>query len=255
VVNEQQPSWWKSLPGILTAATGFVAALSGLVAGLNQLGVFRREEPPSQVVATAPAARESTAAPTEPLVSSGASSTASSEARDSAGVTTAPGRIAPAQPRLAAPSSAPAPSPVRTPSAAPARSTADTTTIDTTVTASTGAAQSRLAKGTALELTVPLRSCAPAQGARRVSARLAAAVKSGGEVLFPANTTALLRLQRGGSREAPQVRLDSLVRQDVALAVPPSNIRFRGDAVDGLCLRAHSRMTVTLGAAVTLRRR
>src|SRR5215213_795297 len=81
MANEQPPSWWKSLPGILTAATGFVAAMSGLVAGLNQLGVFRREEPPPQVVGTAPAARESTSQEMEPLVSSGASSTAGAEAR------------------------------------------------------------------------------------------------------------------------------------------------------------------------------
>jgi len=255
VADEQQPSWWKSLPGILTAATGFVAAMSGLVAGLNQLGVFRREEPPPQAVSTAAVARESTPEETEPLVSSGASSTASSEERDSGGLTATSGRVAPAQPRLALPS-APAPSPARAPvSPPPSGKAADTTATDTTGTASTAPAQQRLAKGTVLELTVPLRACAPSQGARRVSARLAAAVRSGGEIALPANTTAVLRLQRGGSREMPQVRLDSLVREDLALAVPPSNIRFRGDAVDGSCLRAHSRMTVTLGAAVTLRRR
>ena len=60
MADEQKPSRWKSLPGVLTAATGFVAALSGLVAGLNQLGVFRREPPAAQAVSAAPAPRGST---------------------------------------------------------------------------------------------------------------------------------------------------------------------------------------------------
>ena len=249
MADEQHPSWWKSLPGILTAATGFVAALSGLVAGLNQLGVFRRDEPPAQVVGTAPVARESTPEEVGPQVASGASSTADSVAADAEGPASVPNQVESVQPRLPSSSvgpGAPSAGPMaRPPAAAPASPPA----------AAPASPPSRLAKGTVLELTVPLRSCAPAQGARRVSARLAAGVKSGGEILLPANTTAVLRLQRGGSREALQVRLDSLVRQDLALAVPPSNIRLRGDAADGLCLRAHSRMTVTLGAAVTLRRR
>jgi hypothetical protein len=211
MANEQKPSWWNSVPGMLTAATGFVAALSGLVAGLNQLGMFRREEPAPQVVATAPAPPAST--PVEPA--------------------------APAAGKSAS-STAPAPAPAPKPRAA---------------TADSGAAAPRqLPKGTALELTVPLRTCAPAKGTRRVSARLAAPVTVNGDTLLPANTTAVLRLQLSGSRAALQVRLDSLVRQDMALAAPRSDVRLRGDAVNGACLRAHARLTVTLAAAVPLGR-
>ena len=54
MADEQKHPWYKSVPGVLTAATGFVAALSGLVAGLNQLGVFKREPAPVTVVAPAP---------------------------------------------------------------------------------------------------------------------------------------------------------------------------------------------------------
>jgi len=47
VADEPKQPWLKSIPGVLTAATGFIAALSGLVAGLNQLGVFQREPAPA----------------------------------------------------------------------------------------------------------------------------------------------------------------------------------------------------------------
>ncbi|HET6576991.1 MAG TPA: hypothetical protein VFG66_01630 [Gemmatimonadales bacterium] len=220
MASEEKPSWWKSVPGILTAATGFVAALSGLVAGLNQLGAFRRPEPAPQVVATAPAPPESTSE--EP---------ATPEAE----------KPAPSTARPPAPATAPKP---RTGTAPSPAATTD----------SAAAAPRQLPKGTALELTVPARACAPAKGARRVAARLAAPVTVNGDTLLPASTTAVLRVQRSGSR-APQVRLDSLVGRGIALAVSRSDVRLRGDAVDGSCLRARARMTVTLSAAVPLRRR
>ena len=214
MADEQRPSWWKSLPGILTAATGFVAALSGLVAGLNQLGAFRQEQPAPQVVSAAPAPRESTPdKPAAPAADGGASSTARPTA-PAAGRPVAPPAVTP---------------PVSTPA--------------------------RLPKGTALELAVPGRTCAPASDAERFTARLVTPVKVGGTTVLPANTTAILHLRRAGSPAAPQVRLDSLVRQDMALAMPPSDVRLRRGATSGACLRANARITVTLGAAVTLRRR
>jgi hypothetical protein len=112
-----------------------------------------------------------------------------------------------------------------------------------------------LPKGVALELTLPSRACAPAQATRRVPARLAAPVVASGDTLLPANTTAVLRLQRSGPRAAPQVRLDSLVVHGDAFPVSRADVRLRGDAVDGSCLRARARMTVTLSTAVPLRRR
>jgi hypothetical protein len=221
MADEEKPSWWKSVPGLLTAATGFVAALSGLVAGLNQVGVFRREAPAPQVVATAPAPPAS--APDAPTADKPAPSTT--------------GRPAPA--------AAPKPRTATPPSPAP-----------TTTTASerAAAAPRQVPKGTALELTLPARACAPAKGARRVPARLVAPVIVDGDTLLPASTTAVLRLERSGPR-APQVRLDSLIRRDMALPVSRSDVRLRSDAVDGWCLRANARLTVNLAAAVPLRRR
>ena len=213
MAGEEKPSWWKSVPGLLTAATGFVAALSGLVAGLNQLNVFRREAPAPQVVATAPAPPAS--APDEPT--------------------------APAADK-------PAPSTTSRPAPAPKQRIGITDSA-------AAAAPRQLPKGTALELTLPSRVCAPAKGTRRVPARLAAPIIVNGDTLLPAATTAVLRVQRSGPRSAPQVRLDSLVAHGDAFPVSRSDVRFRGDAVDGSCLRARARMTVTLSAAVHLQGR
>ncbi|MEK6571386.1 MAG: hypothetical protein AABZ61_08460 [Bacteroidota bacterium] len=33
-------AWWKTVPGILTAAAGIITALAGLIVALNQIGVF-----------------------------------------------------------------------------------------------------------------------------------------------------------------------------------------------------------------------
>jgi hypothetical protein len=225
MANEEKPSWWKSVPGLLAAATGFVAALSGLVAGLNQLGVFRREAPAPQVVATVPAPPAS--APDEPTA-------------------TEADKPAPSTTSRPAPAPAPKPRTGTPPSPAP---TATTTTNNA------AAAPRQLPKGMALELTLPSRACAPAQATRRVPARLAAPVVASGDTLLPANTTAVLRLQRSGPRAAPQVRLDSLVVHGDAFPVSGADVRLRGDAVDGSCLRARARMTVTLSAAVPLQRR
>ena len=76
MTEDQKQPWWKSLPGVLTAATGLVAALSGLVAGLNQLGAFRREPTPAQVVTPTPAPREGTARESSTTVTGGSTSSA-----------------------------------------------------------------------------------------------------------------------------------------------------------------------------------
>lgn len=240
MAEEQKQSWWKSLPGLLTAASGFVAALSGLVAGLNQLGVFRRDQPAQQVVGVAPAARDSTAQHSAAPVTGGSAS--------SAGPAPAP----PLTPSAGAPSKAPtasSPRPASPPASEPA-APRPANSADTAV-----AGSQRLPKGTALELAVPSRICAPPDGQRRFTARLAAPLKLDGATVLRANTTAVLHIRRAGSAAAPQVRLDSLVEADAVIAVPPSQVRFRRDAVSGTCLRADARITVTLGAATTVGRR
>ena len=235
--GEKQP-FWKSLPGLLTAATGFVAALSGLVAGLNQLGAFRREEPAAPVTAAAPAPRESTLPESAPGTGQESTSTGSAPPRAAVPSTTATRRPP-----------APAPAPRSTP--APGTTPAP----DTTSAPDSTRAAPRLAKGTTLELTVPARTCAPADGQRRFTARLVAPVKAGGATVLPAKSTAVLHLRRAGSPPAPAVRLDSLLGQDLAASVSGATVRIRRGEAGGACLRADARLVITLGTAVQLRRR
>ena len=229
MADDQQHSWWKSLPGILTAATGFVAALSGLVAGLNQLGVFRREQAPQPVTVTVPVPDTT---PQRPSTVSAPESAASAVAPET-------GRAGPPPPgpsHRTPPASAPAPTP---------RETAAVAVPDQAP---------RLPKGTAFELALTERACAPPSGQARATARLVAPVKVNGRTIVPANTTAVLRVSRAGSPAAPRVRLDSLVGPDLAAPVTASEVRIR-NGTSGTCLRQGARMAVTLAAGVTVKRR
>jgi len=239
VTEDQKQLWWKSLPGVLTAATGFVAALSGLVAGLNQLGVFRREPAPAQVVGPGPTSRGVSARDSSEKVRGGSSSSAAGSGSDT-GRSVTPGGAPPTSTSTRAPSHSTAPA-----GAPPTR--ADTA-------AEKAAAESLLPKGTSLDLEVRARTCAPSNGQKRFTARLASAVKDGGATVLPSGTTAVLHLRRAESSQ-PQVRLDSLIWTDLAVSVPSSNARVRRGADGEACLRAGARITATLGTSVPLPRR
>ena len=229
MTDDPKQPWHKSIPGLLTAATGFIAAASGLVAGLNQLGVFRREPPPSAVVGVNPTPSDNTAQDT---------SAASRGRVPSPGVVEPPpGAVATPSPRPAEPAPSPAPKP------APPAPAADTTTAPTAA---------RLAKGTVLQLTIPERTCAPEQGQRRFTARLTSPVRSSGAVVLPAGTTAVLHLRRAGTPAAPRARLDSLIRPGLALAIPSAQVQIPHGSVNGVCLRADAGVSAVLGSGVSL---
>lgn len=230
MADEPKQPWYKSVPGMLTAATGFVAALSGLVAGLNQLGAFKRAPAPVTVSAPAPPQSAGTA---------GGSSSSATPAGPEMG-----GPLVPVARAPSAGARSPTPT-VPAPAAPPAtpRPATDTTT----------ARVSRLPKGALLELAVSDRICAPAEGRQRFTARLTSPVKSGGATVLPTGTTAVLRLRRGGSSGPPEARLDSLVGPQVAAAIPSSSVRIRRGAA-GDCLRADARLAARLGAPVVLPR-
>ena len=229
MADEPKHPWYKSVPGILTAATGFIAALSGLVAGLNQLGVFHREPPPAAVVSPTPSDN----------TSQDTSAALRSPAPDSGVMRPTPNAV---RPSPSAPPPQPA-QPVPGPAPKPARAKTDTTAAP---------AATRLPKGTVLELTIPARTCAPDDGQRRFTAKLASPVRADGVVVLPAGTTAVLHLRRSGSPAAPRVRLDSLVRSDHAVAVPSSQMQIPGASVNGVCLRANARVSAVLDAGVSL---
>lgn len=69
--DEKKTSWWSTLPGILTASAAVITAVTGLILGLGQLGVFDRQpaDGSARGVATSPAAAPGSDAP--PTSSSG----------------------------------------------------------------------------------------------------------------------------------------------------------------------------------------
>jgi hypothetical protein len=241
MAEQQKSSWWSSVPGLLTAATGFVAALSGLVAGLNQLGLFRRDEPVARVEVTAAAPRESMPEPEE----------------HTAAVTPATGTAVPA-PRPAAPAATPVPRAAAPRPAAPApevdapvASAAPADSVKDTTSARSDERAVVLPARTELELATALRVCAPASGQRRFTALLAAPARGQGGASLPAGTPAVLRIRRGES-DRLQVRLDSLLLRGGSVAVHRSTVSLpRGAVTDG-CLRAGARVRATLSASVTI---
>lgn len=44
--GENRSSWWTTLPGLLTALAATITAVTGLLVGLNQIGVFGASAPP-----------------------------------------------------------------------------------------------------------------------------------------------------------------------------------------------------------------
>lgn len=40
-------SWWRTLPGILTATAGIITAVTGLIVALSQVGVLSRVKSPA----------------------------------------------------------------------------------------------------------------------------------------------------------------------------------------------------------------
>ena len=227
MADEPKQPWYKSVPGILTAATGLIAALSGLVAGLNQLGAFRREPPASAVVGTAPAPADNTA-------------------QDTDSVTVRPTNPPDAALRPAAPSAAP-------PKAAPAArpSPPPTGSLATDTSSGTGIS---VPQGTTISITVPSRSCAPADGSKRVTARVSEAVQVRGTTVIPAGATAVLHLRRAGRPAGLRARLDSLVRSGRALPIASSQVRIPNASASGVCLRAGAQLNIVLGEGVTVPR-
>jgi hypothetical protein len=243
MAEQDKAKWWSSLPGMLTAATGFVAALSGLIAGLGQLGVFdRRETAAPQEVAATPAAPPR--AEVEEHTAAGDSARADSPpAAVRAAPAPVPRSAAPRSPSGLAPGPAPAPVAPRVGTSAPA---ADT------VTGRTERRAGVLRAGTVLELATTARACAPDSGTRRFTARTAAPVRTGGTTALPRGTGAVLRLGRGATANTVVIRLDSLLPPDTALPVPRSATRVRRGSVTGACIKPASRISVTLGAAVSV---
>ncbi len=263
----------------MTAVAALLAAVSGLIGGLNQIGVFDRLKHPAPV--TGGVSRGETASSTP---SSGAPKRAPPVRRPAA----APPRHGATQP---APQGAPesshaAPSPpagVATPSTQPASSTkapptagapaptpADSTraatgqspapTADSTAApAGPGAV---ISSGTALELAAQSRVCSiSSRPGDHFTASVVVPVAGSTGVLVPAGSSAILEV----TREEPPVfigaRADSLIVGGKAHPVTSTTTRTQREFVAGpgargigvgACIPAGGRITVTLTSPVSL---
>ena len=223
------------MPGILTAATGFVAALTGLVAGLSQLGVFERRPPAPQEVAATDSARTRP----EPEEHTAAVPSDTGRADSAAAVGVAP--RAPARTSAIPPPTivAPAPRP-RDGAAADSVPAADSAPPPSAV----------LPAGISIEVVTAARICAPDRGSRRFTGRVAMPVRVAGAVVLPRNTPAVLRL--GASVGGLVVRLDSVVVSGEPVAVRASRARVPRAAVAGTSLKPGVRVPIPLGSPVPL---
>ena len=56
--NEQSGGFWRTLPGVLSAIAALVTALTGLVIGLNQIGLFGSDDTPTSNVSVTASSEE-----------------------------------------------------------------------------------------------------------------------------------------------------------------------------------------------------
>jgi hypothetical protein len=234
MANEQQkPVWWQSLPGMLTAGAAFLAALTGMLAGLKELGVFQRD---------GAAAPEATATVDTVFADSVSPDSGRIPVESPAPWETAPPAAAPARP----------PSSVRPVTPPPVESTAPKPPATEHTAAGSRAV---LPNGTELRLAASSRVCSTTlQGEGRVEAVVVAPVSAGDSVVLPAGAVAVLRARRVGAPTFLRLRLDSLVWGGGAVAVSRSDVRARLAKAgaqetrqgEGACVPRGGRITVTL---------
>jgi hypothetical protein len=233
MTEEKKQSWWTSVPGLLTAATGFVAALSGLVAGLNQTGLLESLRARQSKPETVAVVRTDSQAP-PPIVPPEESAPEH---------TSAPAR-APTARRTIQATRAPLPaasSPAPAPPAAASRTAV-------------------LPSGTILELAASDEICsADAKAGDRFAATLVAPVQGKGGAMLPAGTQAVLSVQRVPAPNFLGARLDSIMAGGTALPISKSDVRPRPEVVKGkggskvgACIREGGRIRVTLRAPLKL---
>jgi hypothetical protein len=279
MANEaNKPSWWQTAPGLMTATAAVIAAITGLIGGLNQIGVLDRFKQPAAV---------ETASRPSPLRDS-----AGSTAPDTGAARTEPGSVAPSmapEPRAGRLPAAVSPSRTKrsasqgTPAAdsstrastvadtgaAPRGSGSDTSgsaRVDTApAPASTGNSGGQIPSGTLLELAAASRICSTtSEPGDRVPATVVVPVTGTGGAVVPVGTTAVLEVTR---LEAPAflgLRADSLSLNGRGYVLRNATARvhqreFTAGAGQtgvgiGACIPAGGRITVTLRSPVTFSR-
>lgn len=289
--EQPKQGWWHTVPGLLTAAAAFLAALTGLVAGLSQTGLFDRSreqvQPPQTTASISPAEHDTSAPRSRAILPSEEAS-----GPEPAGTPAPPPRVKPEIRPGSVPSvegtapsradTAPAPRPDTSaatipPAATPVPADSVSPTPDTAAAADSAPSPTEAAapvqpapeaptavlpSGTVLELAAGTRVCSTtsAEG-DRFNAALVVPITVESGVALPVGTFAVLQIRRVRAPIFLNVRLDSIVRGGTAVRAPKSETRARrelvagaeeGGAAIGACIPAGGRITATLRAPLRL---
>ncbi|MBA2459396.1 MAG: hypothetical protein H0V43_10645 [Gemmatimonadales bacterium] len=282
--EQRNQGWWHTVPGLLTAAAAFVGALSGLLAGLNQMGLFDRSpdvvQSPQTTASISPAEHD-TSAPRPRAILPPEQTSGPEPARTPAPRPPVKSEIRPgAAPSLEGtnPSAATAPLPATSVPADAASPTPDTTPVADTAAVADSAPSppapaapvepapdvptAVLPSGTVLELAAGTRICSTTSAdGDRFNASLVVPIATENGVVLPVGTIAVLEVRRARAPTFLNVRLDSIVRGGTAVRIRKAETRFRRELVAGAedngaavgaCIPAGGRITATLRAPFRL---
>lgn len=274
--DQHKPGWWQTAPGLMTAVAAMIAAVTGLITGLNQAGLLDRTPPAPVAQAPAqPPREESGAVSPKP-------SPAPAPARESATPSTR--RPARASGGTSRPSPAvPAPGPDST--TVDTARTSDSTAIDTSAVAApadtspapadtivnapaTTTAETpsgRIPAGSTIELAAATRVCSTTSGpGDQFGATVVAPVTGIGGATVPVGATATLEVQQ---LEAPTfigVSADSLTVNGRSYALSGASAKVhereftagagRAGVGVGACIPTGGRITLTLRAPLVFGR-
>lgn len=265
--DQHRPGWWQTAPGLMTAVAAMIAAVTGLITGLNQTGLLDREQPAP--VAQAPAPRQEESGAVNPKTSPAPSSAQESPSPGTRRPPAASGGGAP-QPRRPAPESAavPANDTTRASDSAAINGSAPTAPQDTAPQAAdtAGAAHpaptgetpaGRLPVGSTIELAAATRVCSTTNApGDQFAATVVAPVTGIGGATVPVGASATLEVQQ---LEAPTfigASADSLTVSGRAYALKGASAKVhereftagagRTGVGVGACIPTGGRITLTL---------
>jgi hypothetical protein len=265
--ERNKSSWWQTAPGLMTATAAVIAAVTGLIGGLNQVGLLDRVKAPPTATAPAPA----------PAPESGATRPDSTPAREAArpvptrsspGAARPPATGTPARPPARARAPVPAPGADTTPATA---DSAPSVRPDSGAGPDTsapplppaGAPAGRLLRGTVMELAAASRVCSTTSApGDEFTATVVVPVSGTGGAVVPVGAVVALEVVR---LEAPSfigALADSLSLNGRSYRLRSADAKVhereftagagRTGVGIGACIPAGGRITLTLGSPVVL---
>ena len=248
--HDKKPGWWQTAPGLMTAVAAIIAAITGLITGLNQAGLLDRAKPAPVAQAPAPGQQQEESGAVGPAPSSAPAAAPAASKPNPRG----PSGASATRTRPAAPVAAPD-------TARVADSVADTTTPagapSDTSPAPAETPSGRIPAGSTIELAAATRVCSTTSApGDQFGATVVAPVTGIGGATIPVGATATLEVQH---LEAPTfigVGADSLTLNGRSYALSGAGAKVhereltagagRTGVGVGACIPTGGRITLTL---------